>query len=511
MLIRAILILAVASFAAGCIHVFNSVVPQEIDPARPPVSVTTPVKAHLLSGETVVFSAGAAFTADSILGEGSRFPLRLVAGASGMPVRGLPLDSVAALETFKEQVRPVETVAVSVLATGAGAIGTAVLMVAIFGSCPTIYSTVDGVATLDAEAFPNAIVPLFEVRDVDRLSVSDDVVELEVRNEALETHYINQLQLLEVSHQADATAVPDNDGRIWVLEGLHAPTRVMNRAGEEISFLLSEEDGFAYETPSSTIQSATPEDVVDYLEIDLNTGGAKEAFIYLRIRNSLLSSVFFYEYMLDSQGANALNWMGNELNSIGGAVELGGFYQKHMGLRIETLRNGRFEEVGRVREVGPVAWDHVAVAIPTAGADTLRVRLRFIADAWRIDRLALGTAGRRAEPRAIAPSRVRGGDLDASELLRLVAGPDEAYAVTHPGDRFWIEFEPGRATDEARTYFIAAQGYYTEWIRGDWVRDDVHGEPFSPDVEILHSALLRWHEVKKDFERRFESSRIPVR
>jgi hypothetical protein len=55
----------------------------------------------------------------------------------------------------------------------------------------------------EAELFSNSIAPLFEARDVDRLQAQPDangMLRLDVRNEAMETHYINHLQLFEVQH-----------------------------------------------------------------------------------------------------------------------------------------------------------------------------------------------------------------------------------------------------------------------------------------------------------------------
>jgi len=87
------------------------------------------------------------------------------------------------------------------------------LFKAIFGSCPTVYS--DNGAVDEAELFSNSIAPLFEARDVDRLRAQPDskgILRLEIRNEAMETHYINHLQLFEVQHAADEFVLPDTQG-----------------------------------------------------------------------------------------------------------------------------------------------------------------------------------------------------------------------------------------------------------------------------------------------------------
>jgi hypothetical protein len=48
-----------------------------------------------------------------------------------------------------------------------GAAGTVVLLKALFGSCPTVYSTTGDESLFEAESFSYSIAPLLEARDVD--------------------------------------------------------------------------------------------------------------------------------------------------------------------------------------------------------------------------------------------------------------------------------------------------------------------------------------------------------
>ena len=63
----------------------------------------------------------------------------------------------------------------------------------------------DGEPALQAELFSNSIAPLFEMRDRDVLPDAalraDGSLRLEIRNEALETHYIDHLAVEAVEQQ----------------------------------------------------------------------------------------------------------------------------------------------------------------------------------------------------------------------------------------------------------------------------------------------------------------------
>lgn len=192
-------------------YLFRTVDTKEIEPDRSPTTVEAPVKAHLQNGSVALFRTGATFTADSIYGDAWQYGLNL---NESTRVTGLSLDSVAALETYRREYRTAESLVVSALASSAAVVGTVGLAKALFGSCPTVYPTTDSL-TREAETFSNSIVPLFEMRDVDALSAQADAngaLTLEIRNEALETHYINYLELVEALHAPTETALPTGDG-----------------------------------------------------------------------------------------------------------------------------------------------------------------------------------------------------------------------------------------------------------------------------------------------------------
>ena len=101
---------------------------------------------------------------------------------------------------------------------------------------------------LQAESFSYSIAPLLEKRDVDRLSVVSDasgVVKVEVRNEALESHYIDQLELLEVPHAPDELVLPAARSGIIAVRGTTQPASIRDRAGNDLHDVLAMADGRA--------------------------------------------------------------------------------------------------------------------------------------------------------------------------------------------------------------------------------------------------------------------------
>jgi hypothetical protein len=508
-------LLSAALVVSGCVWTARRVDVVPIVAGNEARAIVNPVKAHLKDGSTVVFLKGVSISGGSLRGVGTRYDLTL---SKETPVTVVPLDTVAALESFRaaSSMTP-GSAAITLLATGAAILGASLLAVAIFGSCPTVYSQDEQGPLLEAETFSHSIARLLESRDLDRLRARADgagTVRLEVRNEALETHYINHLQLLEVTHPPDLRAMPDADGRPLVLGDIRPFASAVDRDGRDAGPVLAAADGVVYESHPSRLDAAVAGDLADWIDLTVPGPVPAESALVLRLKNSLLSTVLFYDVMLASAGHRAVDWLGSDLEQISTAVRLGRWVQNRLGLRVSVWRDGRYQEVARLPDAGPIAWREASVVVPIVSTEPgLRVRLSFTTDHWRIDRAALARTVGRAEGRVVAAAGITGADgrLDP-DALAAITHPDERYLQTTPGQRFEVVFDGGlpRAGTE-RTFFLSSQGYYTEWVRGEWLRADGGGAPFAPSDEGLRTALRRWRDVRVSMERDFDRHRIPVR
>lgn len=510
--LHAAILVALCASATACIFISQRVQVRAVDP-RNDVRVTSPVKAHLKDGSTVTFANGLSISSGTVRGEGVLNDLTLT---QLKRVQEIPLDSVIGMESFQTRVNAGPTIALSTLATVGGIVGGAALAVAIFGSCPTVYSN-DG-KTEEAELFSTSIAPLFEDRDIDRLSAhadADGMLRLELRNEAMETHYINHLQLLETTHAPDERVLPAISGELVAVRNVKSPAVIKDRIGHDLQPFIEAVDGNAYSTDLRTIENASALDMGDWIDFDAPVDVAKEsATLVFRMRNSLLSTTLLYDVMLGPAGARALDWLNQDLTQISTAVELGRWYQRTAGLHISVWRDGAFQEVARVPDSGPISWHDVAAVIPAKdGERSLRVRLSFLADHWRVDYLGVAEAARRIEPRTVAISQVQGADRQENNDARTaMAAPDDRYLQTTPGKRFYVTFNVGAAAPtQSRTFLLSSQGYYTEWIRGKWIQTATASAPFVPSDDVLLTAVHKWTAKRDGFEQEFRQARVPVR
>ena len=475
--------------------------------------VLTPLKAHLVDGSVVVFPTGAEISTVHVAGPGQRFDASRTSAQQAMSI---PLDSVLGFETYERHVNPLRTLVFGSATLAASIVGAAALAVVIFGSCPTIYADSAGHQVLQAESFSNSIAPLLARRDLDRLIVSADAsgkVRLDVRNEALETHYIDHLDLVEFRHRSDEMVLPATPEGVIAVSDLLVPTAVRDGAGREVRDVVGVADEIAFSTDDGYLGRAIDGGPVeDHLDVTSPRSAVDDTLaLVLRVRASLLSTSVLYHYMLGKPGASALDWMGRDLSSIATLAKLASWYADNFGLRVSVRRGNEWKPLARMVNFGPVAWRSIGVIVPVVGEDSIHLRLSFLADEFRVDHIGIARHVRVVEPRTIPITRITGADgqarADARKTLLRADGRD---LETHPGDRFFAEFDVGHAAPDTRTFMVASEGYYTEWVRTSWIRTATDSVSFSPSRVTTRDLLRTWRASKDTLEQRFFTRRVPI-
>jgi hypothetical protein len=475
-----------------------------------PVTVRSPVKAHLTDGSTVVFEEGITVANGQVTGDGRKYDLTL---DTSVRVSSIALADVAAMESYQTPLQSGETVAANAAGAPFAIMGGLVLAKALFGSCPTIYSLDDSGLVLEAESFSYSIAPSFEARDVDRLNVpraDQESVELIVRNEALETHYINHLELLEVVHEEGETVFPDPQGQPLVVGTISAPLLVVDREGRRVPGVLDLPDSAYWGSDAAQLHRASLDDFEDYVDLEFEVPrGSDQVALVFRLRNTLLNTVLLYDVMLKDQGFLALDWLGQDLERFFDKAQLGLWYRDRMGMRISVWDGGKFRQVARVGDQGPIAWKDVAVTLPVPESDRMRVRLSFVVDNWHIDWVGISPKVHRANARAVQLAQVEVPDMGPLVGgLKNLTSPDRTYVTMGPGEALHVRFDVGTAPeDRTRTFLLAAQGYYIEWMRHDWLNEtSLH--PFKASDESLIRAIRLWESKRDTFQKLFNSTRI---
>src|SRR5690606_27437702 len=129
------------------------------------------------------------------------------------------------------------------------------------------------------------------------------------------------------------------------------------------------------------------------------------------------------------------------------------------------------------------------IKLPEISSSSVKVRLRMAQGLWRINSVKLATLEQRVFPERVNPHQVFNGSEKKVEILEKLLGDE--YLVTFPGDEYTIGYPLSyTATHE---YFIESQGYYIEWMREEWLKDENFGEArkvlFNPSRYLKKMAM----------------------
>jgi hypothetical protein len=74
-----------------------------------------------------------------------------------------------------------------------------------------------------------------------------------------------------------------------------------------------------------------------------------------------------------------------------------------------------------------------------------------------------------------------------------------------------LQFDAGLLrADRQHTFFLAATGYYIEWMRRDWL-ETTTASAFVPGDAAVIDALSRWRTQRESMRELFDATRINVR
>jgi hypothetical protein len=445
------------------------VLPAKVAPQQ--LVAATPLKVHLPSGDLFVLTVWQEEGDSMLVGNGSRYNPRRELLSSG--AARIPIDSIALLEmSSRDMARPIGLTLLPVWTTVVGIVTVACVIdpKSCFGSCPTFYSDETATRPL-AEGFSASVARSMEARDVDELPgvrVHEGMVHLVMRNEALETHAVRSLELLLLPRAGgEVFAAPD--GRFFRGSSVAAPTDCRAREGSCLA-AVRERGGLEYRSYTDSTDLGTMETV----ELSFPVERGATAGLVLGARQSFVSTYLLYQTMAYA-GSRAVDWLlALERGGTGGFGA--GFETMYLigTIGVELQIAGEWTPVGRFGEPGPLATDVQVIPLPAGAAgEAVQVRLTMARGAWRFDYAGLSRLGSEVHPVSVLPRRVlRKGTPDAPALERLL---DPArHLVTYPGDRYLIEWQLPQGLDDA-AFFLASTGYYYEWMRPEWVREENPG------------------------------------
>ena len=470
------------------------------------------LKAHLKNGQVCVLETSWSYdyTQAYIHGTGIRYDFNRSKIAEG-PITIL-IDSVALFET---NTYPKGRIAAMTVITALDAL----LLIpclgipkACFGSCPTFY--LEGgknSAIPDAEGFSNAICPKLEYGDIDALGEWEKGsanISLTMRNEALETHCINELKLFAFPKQMDEKIYHTRDDHFYQCKGIIPVTSAFASEGD-ITSLLHNPDRNERFSLADDHHLSSKEEI--HLEFDVRENGSRKGLV-LNFRQSLMTTYFIY---------SALGYMGDQVSDILSAIETGkvstdllesGIYKELGDIEVYQYQEEtkKYIHLGRFYETGPIAINQQILPLEEElAASAIRLKLVLNKGLWRLDYAGLTSIDCRVEPLVLHPTGVLRTNQAQPQALLKLQDPTE-YLVSLPGQEYTISYTLPW-TDRQYDLFLYSKGYYLEWMRAKWITDKNLSrldQMMSRPVQYLKDQTREYKKYESQMEEIFWNSKI---
>ncbi len=379
---------------------------------------------------------------------------------------------------------------------------------ACFGSCPTFYANNGNEYIVQSEGFSSSISPCLEEKDIDalfRIKPESENFEIQLRNEAYETHVIRKANVLALPKKKGTRVFAAMDGKFYEAGNLIGASEVVGEEGD-CSERLCSFDGV------ERFSSADSNDlgIKEEIEITFNNISTGNKGLVIASRQTLLTTFLFYQG-LAYMGSSVGYWLANlERNSqlkenLKGPYDMLGYIEVFV-----QKPGGRWEKINEVGETGPIATDIKIISLGNISNESpLKVKLRMTKGLWRIDYVALADLEGEVDPIIIPPSdafpKYTAYNSNVTELLT----NEDSVLITFPGDRYFLHY---KLPEDFENYelFLESQGYYLEWMRDEWLAEEnpakVYEMFFNPQ-QFFKDLAPQFKQVEAEMEETFWSSK----
>lgn len=388
----------------------------------------------------------------------------------------VPMDSVVLYETNQKldtYGKKSRVAATAVVATADAVLGVICLTVpkACWGSCPTFYTGQgENVFSADAEGFSEAVIPSLEYGDIDALhdfSPATKEFTIKMKNEALETHVLRQVEVLAVEKSNPYRVLHGADDRFYSYDPSYMEKPLTAVASEgDVTSLLAESD------LRERYSTADPKNMVSKEEVLLTfdrNGNDSEMGLVLNFRQTLMTTYLVYTLMgyMGNSVSDFLSEWEKKNRSIKAKTP---FTEALGGIDVYLEEEGKDVLCGSFCETGPIARNLQVLPLKEMkGSGKITVKLVMNRGLWRIDQASLVPLLGQEDPVALEPVRLTLNGTKLEQKLEDMRSPDKTV-VSMPGDVFDLTYRlPGNPGNY--DYFLYSKGYYLEWMRDSWLGD----------------------------------------
>jgi DNA polymerase elongation subunit (family B) len=181
------------------------------------------------------------------------------------------------------------------------------------------------------------------------------------------------------------------------------------------------------------------------------------------------------------------------------------------------LEDGQWSYKTRVGDVGPIAWKDMAIRVPIKNAgESVKIKLEFFPDNLMIDKLNWSSEIIPEDSLQVISCPLLSIQNSDGTLLTdldlLLSDQDEDFLITYPGQSYHFTYQIKSAAGLQSSVFLSSQGYYIEWLRGNWITGS--GNDYNFDMYDINGTISHlkasWLANRTLLENEFFRNRIPL-
>ncbi len=345
-----------------------------------------------------------------------------------------------------------------------------------FGSCPVFYVQACPPTTaqqpaqcpwrIAGEGFSDAIINQLKTTDIDRIGphppMNNPHYPLLIKNEALETHYIDYVRLIAIPHNPHEEVHTDaTEKEFWRVHPLNLPIHVTGYNHQDITPLVQAPDNTPYKSPAARYNLAQKEKI----RIRFQTDQPQQLGLIIRYRQTLMTTFLLY-HSIAYMGNYYVDWLAATEQGTNDSAWVAQHFRKLKQLIGQIQVQYKGQTIATISETGPIAWNTAVIDLGTLPSGNHEITLVATRGYWQIDYLKIGTL----QP---VPNTTR--------FVLEPQHPPEQPATAHPsqplfprvllpGDSLLLYFHlPDTCLNTPCHLFIESRGYYHEWPRYEWL------------------------------------------
>lgn len=381
-----------------------------------------------------------------------------------------------------------------------------------FGSCPTFYvEGNDDLRKCNAEGFSHAITPSLKSTDLDALQYTSpgEHFELTVKNEALETHVIDKIELLAIPKSPNHQVLQSNDGFYECTLGI-SPSTAHAQSKDIKSYITAIDNKEYFSVTDSTDLFTQQELIIEFDKLDQHKKG-----LVLNFRQSLITTFLLYN-TLSLLGDEATDFIAlYERNKKVGSAFFDPILEKsYIKIHYWNVDKNKWQYIKDVYEIGPIAKNKILVNLPNEinSASTLKIKLTMPKGHWRIDYVGISNIVREVKPLSLFPEEVIFNNHVNHVAKQSIGNIDNNNMISLPGDHAILKYDlPCIQDGTDYELFVSATGYYLEWMRKEWLQDkniDSFKKMMGLDKAFWKELAIQYKNQEAESEALFWNSSI---